>query len=211
MNDVGYTDDQSKIDLLSVKLSDEMSQLLIGQDTPLDYLGYVTLLHKLDTNVRVANQRKNIRVGPRSTPSTRSNFGNLGQSSASSSEVLTPHSSNSFSYYPSTSHTTAVTTPLRLPLCRNLFLTQMELDASSRPRGPLTDAEKQFRKQRGLCSYCGGHGFGTACPKPAQRDAIQAACSAVKSHEMSILPTPAPVRRSQKTPKLCRKSPTKKD
>lgn len=38
MNDVGYTDDQSKIDLLSVKLSDEMNQLLIGKDMPADYL-----------------------------------------------------------------------------------------------------------------------------------------------------------------------------
>ena len=70
MNDVGYTDDQSKIDLLSVKLSDEMNQLLIGQDMPLDYLRYVTRLHKLDTDVHFANQRKIIRVGPRSTPST---------------------------------------------------------------------------------------------------------------------------------------------
>ena len=78
MNDVGYTDDQSKIDLLSVKLSDKMNQLLIGQDMPLGYLGYVTRLHKLDTDVRVANQRKNIRVGPRSTPSTRRNFRTLG-------------------------------------------------------------------------------------------------------------------------------------
>ncbi len=39
MNDVGYTDDRSKIiDLFSVKLSDEMNQLLIGQDMPLDHL-----------------------------------------------------------------------------------------------------------------------------------------------------------------------------
>lgn len=58
MNDVGYTDDQSKIDLFSVNLSDEMNQLLIGQEIPLDYLGYVTRLHKLYTDVRVAGQRK---------------------------------------------------------------------------------------------------------------------------------------------------------
>ena len=193
MNDVGYTDDQSKIDLLSVKLSDEMNQLLIGQDMPLDYLGYVTRLHKLDTDVRVANQRKNIRVSPRSTPSTRSNFGTLGQSSASSSEVLAPHSSNPFGYYPSTSNATAVTTPFVTSPALQSLPTQMELDASSRPRGPLTDAEKQFRKQRGLCNYCGGHGFGTACPKLAQRDAIRAARSVVKSHEISILPTPATI------------------
>ncbi len=39
MNDVIYKDDLSKIDLFSVKLSDEMNQLLIRQDMPLDHLG----------------------------------------------------------------------------------------------------------------------------------------------------------------------------
>lgn len=191
MNDVGYTNDQSKIDLLSVELSNEMNQLLIGQDMLLDYLGYVTRLHKLDTDVYVANQRKNIRVGPRSTPSTRSNFGILGQSPASSSELHAPHFSSPFSYYPSTSNTTAITTPFVTSPALPSLPTQMELDASSRPRGPLTDAEKQFRKQQGLCNYCYGHGFGTAFRKLAQRDAIQAARSVVRSHKMSILPTPA--------------------
>ena len=62
MNDVGYIDDQAKIDLLLVKLSDEMNQLLIGQDMPTDYLGYVTRLHKLDTDVRVAGQQKNLQT-----------------------------------------------------------------------------------------------------------------------------------------------------
>lgn len=44
MNGLGYTGDQAKIDLLSVSLSDEMNQLLIRQDMPADYLGYVTWL-----------------------------------------------------------------------------------------------------------------------------------------------------------------------
>lgn len=57
MNNVGYTDDKSKIDLFLVKLSDKMNQLLIGQDMPTDYLGYITWLHKLDTDVRVINER----------------------------------------------------------------------------------------------------------------------------------------------------------
>lgn len=60
INDVGYTDNQSKIDLLSVKLSDKINQLLIGQNMRINYLGYVTWLHKLDTNVCVANQQKNL-------------------------------------------------------------------------------------------------------------------------------------------------------
>ncbi len=144
MNDVGYKNDQSKIDLLSVKLSDQMNQFLIGQSIPFDFLGYVTRLHKLDTDVRIANQRKNIRVGPRSTSSTQKNFATLGQSFASSSKVLAPYSSNPFSYYPSTFHTTAVTTPFASSFLPKSLPTQMELDASSRLRGPLTDLEKQF-------------------------------------------------------------------
>lgn len=64
----------------------------------------------------------------------------------------------------------------------------MELEASSRPRGPLTDAENQFQKERGLCNCCGGHVFGTASPKLAQYGAIQAARFAVKSRKLSILP-----------------------
>lgn len=65
--------------------------------------------------------------------------------------------------------------------------TQMELDASSRLQGLLTEAENQFPKQRGLGSYCGGHGFGTACPKLVQHDEIQAVLSAIKSHEILLL------------------------
>lgn len=83
MNDVGYTDDQSKIDLLSVKLSDKMNQLLIGQDMPFDYLGYITQLHKLDTDVCVANQRKYLQVGLHSILSTQSNLRVPGQLSNS--------------------------------------------------------------------------------------------------------------------------------
>ena len=64
----------------------------------------------------------------------------------------------------------------------------MELEASSRHRGPLTDVENQFRKKRGVGNYCSGHAFGIASPKFAQYDAIRAVRSAVKSRKMSILP-----------------------
>lgn len=62
MNNVGYTDDQAKIDLLLLRLSDKMNQLLIGQDMSADYLGYVTCFYKLDTDVCVASQRKNLQT-----------------------------------------------------------------------------------------------------------------------------------------------------
>ena len=62
MNDVGYTNDQAKIDLLLVKFSDKMNQLLIKQNMPTDYLGYVTQLQKLNNDVRVIGQQKNLQI-----------------------------------------------------------------------------------------------------------------------------------------------------
>ncbi len=144
MNNIGYTNDQSKIDLFSIKLSGKMNQLLIGQDIPLDYLRYVIRLDKSDTDVNVANQRKNIRVSFRSTPQTQRKFGTLDQSSSSNSEILALNSSHSFSYYPSTPYTTAITIPFALSSLLQSLPTKIELDASSRPRGLLTDAEKPF-------------------------------------------------------------------
>lgn len=78
------------------------------------------------------------------------------------------------------------------------LLTQMELNASSWPQSPLTDVEKQFRKQQGLCNYCGGYDFGTACPKLAQRDAIRVTRFVVKAHEMSILPASITITKAPK-------------
>lgn len=57
MNDLGYTDDQAKIDFLSVSLSDEMNQLLIEQDMPADYLGYVTRLTNILMSVWQVSER----------------------------------------------------------------------------------------------------------------------------------------------------------
>lgn len=56
MNNIRYIDNQSKIDLFFIKLSDKINQLLIGQNMPNNYLGYIIWLHKLNTNVFVANQ-----------------------------------------------------------------------------------------------------------------------------------------------------------
>lgn len=140
MNDVGYTDDQSKIDLLSVKLSDEMNQLLIGQDMPTDYLGYVTRLHKLDTDVRVANQRKNLRTSSRSNLTARGNTttSNFAFPPNSNSQ---PPTFNPFSYQPPPLPPQITTTPSPFfpvqPATTQTLPTLIELDSSSRPRGPL--------------------------------------------------------------------------
>lgn len=51
----------------------KMNQLLIRQDMPVDYLGYVTRLDKLDTDVRVVCQRRNLRINSQSNPTSRGN------------------------------------------------------------------------------------------------------------------------------------------
>lgn len=55
INNIKYTNDQVKIDLLLVKLSDKINQLLIRQNILMYYLGYVTWLHKLNTNIHKAD------------------------------------------------------------------------------------------------------------------------------------------------------------
>jgi len=57
--------------------------------------------------------------------------------------------------------------------------TPMDVDATtSRPRGPLTDAEKLRRRTLGLCGYCGGTGhFAITCPLAANR----------RQHQLSAL------------------------
>ena len=130
MNDVGYTDDQAKIDILSVKLSDEMNQLLTTQDMPADYFGYVTRLHKLGTEVRVAGQQKNLQTSFRTNPTVKG--------SPVSSPGSQPSTSNAFSYQsPTSSQTSTFSSPLSVPPAVQTLPTLMELDSSSRPRGSL--------------------------------------------------------------------------
>lgn len=56
ISDIGYTDNQSKIDLLFVKFLDKINQPLICQNILTNYLEYITRLYKSDTNVCMANQ-----------------------------------------------------------------------------------------------------------------------------------------------------------
>lgn len=86
-----------------------------------------------------------------------------------------PSTSSALGYQPPTpSQTVAFSSPFSVPTAVKALSTLMKLDSSSRPRGPLTEAEKQFRKQRGVCNYCGTDTLGTACAKLTQRDAVRA-------------------------------------
>lgn len=75
-----------------------------------------------------------------------------------------------------------------MQLALQTFSTLMKLDFLSRPCGPITEAEKQFRKQRGLCNYCGTHPLSTTCAKLTQQDAIRVVQFFIKSHKI-LLPS----------------------
>lgn len=65
----------------------------------------------------------------------------------------------------------------------------------SKPRGPLSDAEKQRRREQGLCHYCGGPGhFADACPLAPQNRQTQPSVNALESSN------PTPVLSSNPTP-----------
>ena len=121
--------------------------LAVGQDMPTDYLGYVTRLHKLDTDVRVANERKNLRTNSRSNLTTRGNTTSSNFTFPSNSNPQPP-TPNAFSYQPPPLPSQTTTPSLFFPVqtATQTLRTLIELDSSSRPRGPLTEAEKQFRK-----------------------------------------------------------------
>lgn len=88
---------------------------------PRDYLGYVTRFYKLNTNVHVAGQWKNLQISFWLNPAIKEN------------PTLSPKSqlsrSNVFSYQPSTLFQTAtLSSPFLVPLIVQILLIIMELD-----------------------------------------------------------------------------------
>ena len=59
--------------------------------------------------------------------------------------------------------------------------------AASRHRGPLTDAEKAYRRANNLCSYCGkpGH-YAAACPATLKKGKAKANASASNSASPAV-------------------------
>jgi len=58
----------------------------------------------------------------------------------------------------------------------------MEVDATSRPRGPLSDAEKERRRHDGLCLYCASKDHQVInCPIAPRRSFYVSAISAVNA------------------------------
>jgi hypothetical protein len=70
------------------------------------------------------------------------------------------------------------------PMVRTSFTgpVPMEVDATSRPRGPLSDAEKERRRRDGLCLYCASKGHQVInCPIAPRRSFYVSAISAVNT------------------------------
>ena len=143
--DTGYNDIAKKSELL-VGLSQELQSLLINHDyESLNFLDFVDLCQRLDIRQRiVGNRQNNNRL--RNVPATRS--------------VSAPVTSMP------TRATTVTETPLANPLADTT--TPMDLSAG-RPRGRLTEEEKQRRRAAGLCLYCAeaGH-LARNCPSRPQ-------------------------------------------
>lgn len=100
-------------------------------------------------NVRVAGQRKNSRTSSRSNPTVLGN--RTSANYTASNPKSQPSTSSAFGYQPPTpSQTVAFSSPFSVLPAVKALSTLMKLDSSSRPRGPLTEAEKQFRKQRAV-------------------------------------------------------------
>jgi hypothetical protein len=142
-------DEASKIYEFRNGLRDEVRDLLIGRDIPSDYNAFVRLCISLDSAWLARQQEKKLRQpqGPKVNQQ-------LPRSKDSSSHQTHQSSplSQSTTQPPASSSSTVGYSP-------------MDLDSIQIQNGHLTQAEKNRRRQEGLCLYCGqpGH-FANGCP-----------------------------------------------
>src|SRR5690606_7148771 len=73
----------------------------------------------------------------------------------------------------------------------NLLPGPMELGSTK--RGPLTDAEKKFRRDNNLCSYCGqgGH-YASSCPNKGKKKGSKVAAATITESDSPTSASPAP-------------------
>jgi hypothetical protein len=87
-----------------------------------------------------------------------------------------------FRFRPEQTYASVVATPTQVPRPSSMDCpTPMEIDSTTRRRGPLSDAEKQRRWANRLCLYCGGPGhIALSCPHKPKRQVNQ-----VSAHDNS--------------------------
>lgn len=145
--DTGY-DEEAKLASLIEGLSQELKNMLMYIPTPKTMPNAVETLQSLENRRKmfggniytsgITNRRTTSVVNLANKPSTSSTESNY---SASSTSVARPAST----VYPASSISNYTTND------------PMDL-SSSRPRGPLSTAERERRISLGLCLYCGGSG-----------------------------------------------------
>ena len=135
---------RAKISQFREGLSKEVRQLLTTQvSPPTDFDDYVNMVIRLDNNVRLLKQEEELAS---SSPAVSKNPPS--SKGSGSTKPVTPA--------PPKPPTTAVGTQ------------PGPMDTSNSRRQPrrLTEAEKKYRRDNNLCSYCGGDGhYAATCPK----------------------------------------------
>ncbi|KAG5639932.1 hypothetical protein DXG03_002315 [Asterophora parasitica] len=142
--------EQTKIDNFYHSLKTVVKDTIILtqlQDCPRIFKKYVDFVIEIDNHVHCREQERKLKAKANATKSTTLRSQHSTTTSTTSTSTRTP---------------TALTSLLPLPQG-----IPMEIDATRtlKPRGPLTDEEKERHHHLRLCSYCGGMGhLAAACP-----------------------------------------------
>src|SRR5690606_33552239 len=149
-------------------LREELKDLLLARDLPEDFNAFAQLCIKLDNAWHARQMEKK-------------------QSSSSRSAAPAPRAATSS---PAVTTTTATTTTTAAPrTSTGTAPGPMELDASRH----ITPETRQYRKENGLCMYCGGQGhFASVCRNKKKPPRHTAAVATATPSASSSAPAPAP-------------------
>jgi hypothetical protein len=156
--DTGYNDVAKKAELLT-GLSQELRTLLVNQDYELlSFEDTVTLCQRLDVRQRIFQSQQSSNVLPRAR--------NAAASYVQSRFFTAP--------VPNTTPRQALATAPEVSAATSASDGTVPMDLSAgRPRGRITEEEKQRRRDAGLCLYCAGEGhLARNCPNRPQARAI---------------------------------------
>lgn len=153
--EVDYNDEAKKNTLMG-GISDELQDLMVTQDEPIDYNAAIATLSKLDSKRRARNIVYTYTRKQTPRPALLMGHSGTGQDALQSS---------SYRHIPRPSVPT-ITTHAQLPRDPDAMdLSAAQRTRSTGPRGPISDEEKQRRFDENLCIRCArpGH-IARECP-----------------------------------------------
>lgn len=154
--DTGY-DEEARLACLIDGLSQELKSMLVYIPTP------KTMVEAIETLQSLENRRKMFGSHTHYTPPQNRRTSPLTPGNLASNSSSVPNPPKPTSTAPSTIVSRSASTVYPASSVSN-YGDPMDL-SSSRPRGPLTPAERERRISLGLCFYCGGSGHvAKACP-----------------------------------------------